>query len=80
MLLLRQNFLKGWLGTAKLKPTLTLLGRDFVISNTFTWQNLYQGQNFALELALLFCPCVQGKKEGKIYEEINQRAKKRAKP
>ena len=63
----------------------TFLGRDFVISNTFTWENLYQAQKFAL--ALFFCTCGQGKKggkckgtkEGKIYGEVNQRAKKRVK-
>ena len=33
---------KGWLPSAKLKPTLTFLVRDFAIFNTFTWQNPYQ--------------------------------------
>jgi len=30
---------KGWLAIATLKPTFTFLGRDFVIFNTFTWEN-----------------------------------------
>ena len=33
---------KGWLPSAKLKPTFTFLGRDFAIFNTFSWQNPYQ--------------------------------------
>ena len=44
---------KGWLPSAKLKPTFTFLGRDFSIFNTFSWQNPYQkkmkvGFSFAL--------------------------------
>ena len=33
---------KGWLPSAKLKPTFTFLGRNFAIFNTFSWQNPYQ--------------------------------------
>ena len=34
---------KGWLPSAKLKPTFTFFfGRDFAIFNTFSWQNPYQ--------------------------------------
>ena len=35
-------YLKGWPAIAKLKPTFTLLGRDFAVFNTFTYQNPYQ--------------------------------------
>ena len=42
---------KGWLPSAKLKPTFTFFGRDFAIFNTFSWQNPYQ-EKWKLVLAL----------------------------
>ena len=49
----RKSLYKGWLPSAKLKPTFTFLGRDFAIFNTFGWQNPYQ-ERWKLVLALHF--------------------------
>ena len=35
------NMQKGWLPSAKLKPTFTFLGRDFAIFNTLSWQSWF---------------------------------------
>ena len=52
---MRVHSVTGWI---KLKPTFTFLGRDFVIFNTFSWQNPYK-EKLRLVLALhwVASPC-----------------------